>query len=65
MNLCPLCKSNHDKKHKIINYAQKFYVCKKHVRMIYVYYAKKIIDCIKLYHMMMLFRRKKLLEKMR
>ena len=30
MNLCPLCKSNHDKKHKIINYEQKFYVCKKH-----------------------------------
>ena len=30
MNLCPLCKSNHNKKHKIINYDQKFYVCKKH-----------------------------------
>ena len=30
MNLCPLCKSTHDKKHKIINYAQKFYICNKH-----------------------------------
>ena len=30
MNLCPLCKSNHDKNHKIIEYEQKFYICNKH-----------------------------------
>ena len=30
MNLCPLCKSNHDKNHKIINYEQKYYICNIH-----------------------------------
>ena len=30
MNLCPLCKSNHDKNHKIINYDQKYYICNVH-----------------------------------
>ena len=30
MNLCPLCKSNHDKNHKIINYEQKNYICNIH-----------------------------------
>ena len=30
MNLCPLCKSSHDKKHKIINYYDKYYICDKH-----------------------------------
>ena len=29
-NICPLCKSNHDKNHKIINYDDKNYICKKH-----------------------------------
>ena len=29
-NICPLCKSNHDKKHKIINYDDKNYICKEH-----------------------------------
>ena len=29
-NICPLCKSIHDKKHKIINYEDKNYICKKH-----------------------------------
>ena len=29
-NVCPLCKSNHDKNHKIINYDDKNYICKKH-----------------------------------
>jgi len=29
-NICPLCKSNHDKTHKIINYEAKLYICKKH-----------------------------------
>ena len=30
MTLCPLCKSNHDKNHKIINYENKYYICDKH-----------------------------------
>ena len=30
INLCPLCYSKHDKKHKIINYGKKNYVCEKH-----------------------------------
>ena len=30
MNLCPLCKSGHDKKHKIIDYEQKYYICNIH-----------------------------------
>ena len=30
MNLCPLCKSIHDKKHSIINYDDKNYICNKH-----------------------------------
>ena len=29
-NICPLCKSNHDKNHIIINYDDKNYLCKKH-----------------------------------
>ena len=28
--LCPLCKSSHDKKHIIINYDLKNYICKNH-----------------------------------
>ena len=30
MTLCPLCKSSHDKNHKIINYENKYYICDKH-----------------------------------
>ena len=30
MNLCPLCKSVHDKSHSIINYDDKNYICNKH-----------------------------------
>jgi len=29
-NICPLCKLNHDKTHKIINYDEKQYICNKH-----------------------------------
>jgi len=29
-NICPLCKSNHDKTHKIINYDERLYICDKH-----------------------------------
>ena len=34
-NICPMCKSNHDKKHKIINYDDKNYICKDHNQPIY------------------------------
>ena len=30
INLCPLCKSNHNKDHKIIDYELKNYICKMH-----------------------------------
>ena len=30
INICPLCKSIHDKNHNIINYDDKRYICKKH-----------------------------------
>ena len=30
MNLCPLCILNHDKKHDIIDYEQKNYLCEIH-----------------------------------
>ena len=30
LNLCPLCKASHDKKHHIINYDSKNYICKEH-----------------------------------
>ena len=29
-NICPLCKTIHDKKHKIINYDDKNYICNQH-----------------------------------
>ena len=29
-NICPLCKSNHDKTHKIIEYDERLYICDKH-----------------------------------
>ena len=29
-NLCPICKSKHDKSHNIIDYAQKYFICKYH-----------------------------------
>ena len=29
-NICPLCKSKHEQDHKIINYDDKNYICKKH-----------------------------------
>ena len=31
-NLCPLCKEQHNQSHQIINYEQKYYICKKHNR---------------------------------
>ena len=40
MNLCPLCKSIHDKKHSIINYDNKNYICNKH-NSLFTRYCKK------------------------
>ena len=37
MNLCPLCKQKHDKKHKIIKYEDKYYICDKHNKEYYSY----------------------------
>ena len=41
MNLCPLCKSIHDKTHSIINYDNKNYICNKHNEL----YMKYCEDC--------------------
>jgi len=30
LNLCPICYSNHDKNHKLINYDDKYYICEEH-----------------------------------
>ena len=38
INICPFCKSKHDKNHNIINYEQKEYICKIH-NEIYVKYC--------------------------
>ena len=48
INICPLCKSIHDKKHKIIKYDNKNYCCDKHY-MNYIKYCKtcKMNMCIK------------------
>ena len=40
INLCPLCKFNHDKNHNIINHNDKKYICKKHNDR-YIKYCKK------------------------
>ena len=37
MYLCPLCKSNHDKNHKIINFKDKYFICEKHNKEFYSY----------------------------
>ena len=39
-NICPLCKLNHDKTHKIINYDDILYICNKHYEN-YNSYCKK------------------------
>ena len=43
INLCVLCKNNHDKKHIIINYDNKNYLCKEHGGR-YISYCK---ECMK------------------
>ena len=39
-NLCPLCKSGHDKSHNIINYDLKNYLCNSHNNEKYISYCK-------------------------
>jgi len=39
-NICPLCKSNHDKTHKIINYDERLYICNKHYEN-YISYCER------------------------
>jgi len=47
INLCPLCKSIHDKNHDIINYDNKNYICNKHNENYTKYCCNKniCIDC--------------------
>ena len=40
MNLCPSCKSKHEKNHKIMDYTDKFYICRKHNKDFY-FFCKK------------------------
>jgi len=54
INICPLCKSNHNNNHKIINYNNKNYICEIH-NMNYIRYCK---DC-KLNICMMCFKEHK------
>jgi len=53
INICPLCKSNHDKNHNIINYDQKEYICEIHNEnyIKYCIHAKKIYVCYVLINM--------------
>ena len=44
MNLCPLCKSIHDKNHSIINYDYKNYICNKHNETLFRYCENCNID---------------------
>jgi hypothetical protein len=40
INLCPICKSKHNKEHKIIDYDNKNYICNKHNEL-YISYCEK------------------------
>ena len=42
-NICPLCKLNHDKSHKIINYELQDYICNNHIDV----FTKYCNDCQK------------------
>ena len=49
INLCPLCRSKHDKEHKIIDYELRNYICNKHYQS-YIKYCKACkkdicVDC--------------------
>ena len=43
INICPLCKSSHDKEHQLVNYEDKNYICREH----YEYYISYCNDCKK------------------
>ena len=43
INICPLCKTSHDKTHNIIDYEQKYFICELH-NEVYNSYCK---DCLK------------------
>ena len=43
-NICSLCKSNHDKIHKIINYDERLYICDKHYENYNSYYEEYKIN---------------------
>jgi len=43
INLCPLCKSKHDKSHNIINYDLKDYICEEHNEL----YIEYCLECKK------------------
>ena len=38
-NICPLCKTNHNNNHQIINYDDKYYICEKHCEN-YIFYCE-------------------------
>jgi len=43
INICPLCKSSHDKEHQLINYEDRNYICREH----YENYISYCNDCKK------------------
>ena len=59
MNLCPICKQNHDRSHKIINYEQSNFICQIHnenisdivslVKKIYAFIVKILMISMKLF----------------
>jgi len=40
MNICPICKSKHNKEHNIINYDEKNYICEMHIHLIAIHVKK-------------------------
>ena len=47
INICPLCKDKHDKKHNIINYEDKNFICNKHNEAFIMYcYNCKVNICL-------------------
>ena len=43
INICPLCKSSHNKEHQLVNYEDRNYICREH----YEYYISYCNDCKK------------------
>ena len=69
MNLCPLCKSIHNKNHSFINYDNKYYICNKHNESYTEYCNDCNIDiCLSCYnehknHKLILYKEKLIDEK--